>query len=80
MQRKSDVAVLEKNQVEILEPWNARTMILELWNCVSELKSSVGGFGSKLDTAAEWNSDLEIISENMIQHVTFAERKSKNYR
>lgn len=69
MQRKSDVAVLKKNQVEILE----------LWNCVSERKSSVDGFGSKLDMAAEGNSDLEIISEN-IQHVTFAERKSKNYR
>ena len=64
MQRKSDVAVLKKNQVEILE----------LWNCVSERKSSVDGFGSKLDMAAEGNSDLEIISEN-IQHVTFAERK-----
>ena len=69
MQRKSDVAVLKKNQVEILE----------LWNCVSERKSSVDGFGSKLDMAAEGNSDLEIISEN-IQHVTFAERTSKNYR
>ena len=69
MQRKSDVAVLKKNRVEILE----------LWNCVSERKSSVDGFGSKLDMAAEGNSDLEIISEN-IQHVTFAERKSKNYR
>ena len=69
MQRKSDVAVLEKNQVEILEPWNARTMILVLWSSVSELKSSVDGFCSKLDMAAEQNSDLEIISENMIQHV-----------
>lgn len=58
---------------------NTRTEILEPWNCVSERKSSVDGFGSKLDTAAEGNSDLEIISEN-IQHVTFAERKSKNYR
>lgn len=59
---------------------NTRTMILELWNCVSECKSSVDGFGSKLDTAAEGSNDLEIISESMIQHVTFAERKSKNYR
>lgn len=49
----------------------------ELYSAITEIKSSLDGFSSKLDIAEEGNSELEVRSEEIIQNVTWVEEKVK---